>query len=156
MEGKPTQFLPQGLNTWSSSKPIDPFPRKKSWVQGATFTKMYAWSTRRTVNLGMGQVSHSFMVVPDSFYPLLRRDLLSKMGALIHFLTFGQQLTDPKGESMGEGKTSLTDPCWEVRLCALQTGAVFSMKVRDKWVQLWSWHIGTEIRANCPHQGLGT
>jgi hypothetical protein len=38
---------------------------------------------------------------------------------------------------MDGGKTFPTDPCWELRLPALQTGAVFSMKVRDERVLLW-------------------
>ena len=100
----------QGLNTWSFSKPMVLFPKKKSWVQGATGTKMYSWTTQRTVDLGMGQVSHSFMVIPDCPYPLLGQDLLSKVGAQIHFLLDGPQLTGPKGEPMHGRKTSLTDP----------------------------------------------
>ena len=97
---------------------------------------MYSWTTQRTVDLGMGWVSHSFMVIPDCPYPLLGQDLLSKVGAQIHFLLDGPQLTGPKGEPMGGGKTSPTDPCQEPKLPGLQTGAVFSMLVRNKWVLL--------------------
>ena len=74
------------------------------------------------------------MVILDCSYPLLGLNLLSKMGAQIHFLPDGPQLTGPKGEPMGGGKTSPTDHCSEQRLPGLQTGAVFSMKVRDKQV----------------------
>ena len=48
--------------------------------------KQYQWTTRRSVDLGVGQVSHSFMVIPECPFPLLGRDLLTKMGAQIHFL----------------------------------------------------------------------
>ena len=95
---------------------------------------MYSWATQRTVYLGMGRASHSFMVILDCSYPLLGLNLLSKMGAQIHFLPDEPQLTGPKGEPMGGGKTSPTDHCSEQRLPGLQTGAVFSMKVRDKQV----------------------
>ena len=61
----------------------------------------------RSVDLDMGQVSHSFMFIPDCPCPLLGQDLLSKMGAQIHFLPNGPQLT-----------------CWKPRLPGLQTGAV--------------------------------
>ena len=68
------------------------------WVQGATGTKQCSWTTQRVVDLGVGQVSHSFMVIPDCPYPLFRSDLLSKMGAQIHFLLNGPQLKGPAGE----------------------------------------------------------
>jgi hypothetical protein len=54
------------------------------------------------------------------------------MGAHIYYLSNKSQLTGPKREHMGGGKTSLTGPFWELKLPALQIGAVFSMKVRDK------------------------
>jgi hypothetical protein len=57
---------------------------------------MYSWTTQRTVGLGMGQVSHSFMVIPDRPYLLLGQDLLSKMEAQIHFLSERLQLTGSK------------------------------------------------------------
>jgi hypothetical protein len=59
------------------------------------------------------------------------------MGAQIDFLPDGLQLTGPKREPMGEGKTSPNNLCQELRLPGLQMGAVFSMKVRGKWVLLW-------------------
>jgi hypothetical protein len=65
---------------------------------------MYSWTTQRTVDLGMGRVSHSFMVISDCSYPVLGQDLLSKMGTNIHFLLDRPQLTGPKGEPMGGGK----------------------------------------------------
>ena len=74
------------------------------------------------------------MVIPVCPYPLLGQDLLTKMGAQIHFLPDGQQLTGPKEEPMGRGKTSPTDPCKEPRIPGLQMESVFSMKIIDEWV----------------------
>jgi hypothetical protein len=45
--------------------------KKRSWVQEATGTKMYSWTMRRTGDLKMGRVSHSFRVTPDCPYTLL-------------------------------------------------------------------------------------
>lgn len=70
---------------------------KKSWVQGATGMNQYSWTTRRTVDLGMGRVTHSFMVIPECPYPLLGRDLLTKIGAQITFRQGGPQVTDGEG-----------------------------------------------------------
>ena len=41
---------------------------------------MYPWTTWRKVDLGVGWLTHSFMVIPGCSYPLQRRDLLTKMG----------------------------------------------------------------------------
>ena len=46
------------------------------------------------MDLGSGKVTHSFLVVPDSPCPLLGRDLLTKLGAQIHFMPGGPQMTD--------------------------------------------------------------
>ena len=60
VEGKPTYFLvdtgAQHSILLRADGPVS--SKKKSWVQGATCIKMYSWTTRRTVNLGMGRVSH--------------------------------------------------------------------------------------------------
>lgn len=47
--------------------------------------------------LGIGQMSHSFIVIPDSPYPLLGRDLLPKIGAHIYFTPNGAHMTDQEG-----------------------------------------------------------
>lgn len=52
---------------------------------GATGQQQYPWTTRRTVDLGVGRVTHSFLVIPECPAPLLGRDLLTKMGAQISF-----------------------------------------------------------------------
>ena len=62
-----------------------PMSKKTSWVQGATGIKLYRWTTKRQVNLGAQQVTHSFLVIPECPAPLLKRDLLFKVNAQIHF-----------------------------------------------------------------------
>lgn len=66
-------------------KPEGAISNKKIWVQGATGTKHYSWTTQRTVDSGMGQVTHSFLVMLEYPYPLLGQDFLTKMKAQIQF-----------------------------------------------------------------------
>ncbi|XP_029414130.1 uncharacterized protein LOC115068295, partial [Nannospalax galili] len=73
-------------------EPRGPVSSKTTWVQGATGTKPYSWTTQRTVDLGKGRVSHSFLVIPECPYPLMGRDLLSKMRAQIYFTAKGATL----------------------------------------------------------------
>jgi hypothetical protein len=70
------------------------------------------------VDLGVGWVSHSFMVIPDCPYPLLWRDLLFKMGAQIHLLPKDPQLKGPTGEPVQVPTTRLED---EHKLCEIKT-----------------------------------
>ena len=99
VEGKPTQFLVDTGAQHSVLLQTDgPISNKKSWVQGATGNKKYSWTTRRTVDLGVGQVSHSFIVILECPYPLLGRDLLTKIGAQIHFLPEEPQAKGCQGE----------------------------------------------------------
>ena len=49
------------------------------------------------MDLGVSQVSHSFMVIPECPYPLLGRDLLTKMGAQISFHPKGTKVLDKEG-----------------------------------------------------------
>ena len=60
-----------------------PLSDKSAWVQGATGGKRYRWTTDRKVHLATGKVTHSFLHVPDCPYPLLGRDLLTKLKAQI-------------------------------------------------------------------------
>ena len=78
-------------------------------MQGATGTKQYSWTTRRTVDLGMGRVSHSFMVIPECPYPLLGRDLLTKMGAQICFHPEGAKILNKEGHPIQVLVLSLED-----------------------------------------------
>ena len=66
---------------------------KRSWVLGATGQKQYSWTTRRSVDLGVGRVTHSFLVIPECPAPLLGRDLLTKLGAQITFNPEGPTVT---------------------------------------------------------------
>ena len=86
VEGKPTQSLVDTGTQHLALQADGPVSKKISWVQEATSTKIYSWTTQKTVDLGMGQVFHSFTVSPDCLYTLLGRNLLSKIGAQIYFL----------------------------------------------------------------------
>ena len=61
------------------------------------------------MNLGTGQVSHSFMVIPECPYPLLGRDLLTKMGAQICFHLEGVKVLNKKGHPIQVFVLSLED-----------------------------------------------
>lgn len=99
MEGNPVQFLVDtGAQHSVLIRPHGKISEKSSWVQGATGIKKYPWTTQRTVDLGNGKVTHSFLVIPDSPCPLLGRDLLTKMGAQIHFTPGGPQVTGPHNQ----------------------------------------------------------
>ncbi|KAL6091002.1 hypothetical protein STEG23_007380 [Scotinomys teguina] len=53
--------------------------------------------TERKVQLASGQVTHSFLHIPDCPHPLLGRDLLTKLKAQIHFGETGPTVTGPRG-----------------------------------------------------------
>ena len=65
--------------------PLRKLKNKRTIVIGATGQKQYPWTTAYTVDLGKGQVSHSFLVIPECPTPLLGRDLLTKLKAQIRF-----------------------------------------------------------------------
>ncbi|XP_047418105.1 uncharacterized protein LOC124991386 [Sciurus carolinensis] len=99
VEGTPVQFLVDtGAQYSALTDPQGKISTSTSWVQGATGIKKCPWTTKRTVDLGTGKVSHSFLVIPDSPYPLLGRDLLTKIGAQINFHPEGAQVTDGQGK----------------------------------------------------------
>ncbi|XP_053766098.1 uncharacterized protein LOC128779057 [Panthera pardus] len=99
VEGNPVQFLVDtGAQHSVLIKPHGKISKKSSWVQGATGIKKYPWTTQRTMDLGNGKVTHSFLVIPDSPCPLLGRDLLTKMEAQIHFTPGGPQVTGPHNQ----------------------------------------------------------
>ena len=83
--------------------------QRTSVVQGATGLKVCPWTSERTVNLGKHQVTHSFLVVPESPAPLLGRDLLTKVRARIHFEPEGIEVTDGDGQSLQVLTLSLAD-----------------------------------------------
>lgn len=61
------------------------------------------------VDLGVGQVSHSFMVIPECPYPLLAQDLLTKVGAQISFHPEGIKILDKEGHPIQVLTVSLED-----------------------------------------------
>ena len=65
--------------------PLRKLKNKRTIVIGATGQKQYPWTTACTVDLGKGQVSHSFLVIPECPTPLLKKDLLTKLKAQIRF-----------------------------------------------------------------------
>ena len=98
MEGTPIDFLVDtGAQYLVLLEPQGKLAGKTSWVQGATRMKQYQWTTRRSVDMGVGQVSNSFMIIPECPFPLLGRDLLTKMGAQIHFLPGETKILDQLG-----------------------------------------------------------
>ena len=78
----------------------------------------------------MGQVSHSFMVIPECPYPLLGRDLLTKMGAQICFHLKGANVLNKKGHPIQVLVLSLED---EYRLHQMPSAPVTDI---DPW--LWN------------------
>uniref|UniRef100_K7E4L9 Reverse transcriptase domain-containing protein n=1 Tax=Monodelphis domestica TaxID=13616 RepID=K7E4L9_MONDO len=77
--------------------PLGKTSSKTFLVQGVMGSSRYSWTTARTVNLGTRQVSHSFLVIPESPAPLIGRDHLHKIGAHIHFSRGTVSLTDDSG-----------------------------------------------------------
>lgn len=77
-----------------------PLSDRSAWVQGATGGRRYRWTTERKVHLATGKVTHSFLHVPDCPYPLLGRDLLTKLKAQIHFENSGAHIVGPKGQPL--------------------------------------------------------
>lgn len=101
MGGRPVTFLVDtGAQHSVLTSAEGPLSSKTSWVQGATGRKLYRWTTERKVHLSTGQVTHSFLLVPDCPYPLLGRDLLSKVGAQIHFQDKGATVIGPTGQPL--------------------------------------------------------
>jgi hypothetical protein len=82
---------------------------RTSVVQGATGTQLCSWTTKRKVDLGKNQVTHSVLVVPESPAPLLGRDLLTKVGARIYFEPNEIIVTDWEGSPIHVLSLSLAD-----------------------------------------------
>lgn len=74
-------------------EPLGKLKGKSSLVVGTTGQRLYPWTTSRTVDLGRGQVSHSFLVIPVCPTPLLGRDLLTKLKAQIKFTQRGRMVS---------------------------------------------------------------
>lgn len=123
-----------------------PLSDRTAWVQGATGGKNYRWTTERKVDLASGMVSHSFLFVPDCPYPLLGRDLLTKLKAHIHFATMGPQVTGPEGHPLQVLTLALED---EYRLFSPKTDSALNPRLKNwlerfpkAWVEMggaWDW-----------------
>jgi hypothetical protein len=66
-------------------QPLRKHKSKRTIVIGVTGQKQYPWTTAHTLDLEKGQVSHSFVVIPECPTPLLGRDLLTQLKAQIRF-----------------------------------------------------------------------
>lgn len=110
VEEKPINFLVDtGAKHSVLAQPHGKLSSKKSWVQVVIGMNQDTWTTQRTVDLGMSQAFHSFMVIPDCPYPLLGRDLLTKIGAQISFDHKGTSVTDPRERAIHISTLSLED-----------------------------------------------
>lgn len=85
--GQPVDFLVDTGATFSILKePVGPVSKECVPIQGATGkVQSYPWTKGQITNLGTGQVTHSFLVMPDCPYSLLGQDLLTKLKATISF-----------------------------------------------------------------------
>ncbi|XP_049628544.1 uncharacterized protein LOC126007082 [Suncus etruscus] len=73
-------------------KPLGPLSSKQSLVQGANGSSYRSWTTSRTMDLGKGEIKHSFLVIPNCPSPLMGRDLLTKLRAQITFEETGPEI----------------------------------------------------------------
>lgn len=94
MEGTPVTFLVDtGAEYSVLTNPLGDLNSKRTLVIGATGSRLYPWTTKRTLNVGNHQVTHSFLVIPECPAPLLGRDLLTKLKAQIQFTPQGPEVT---------------------------------------------------------------
>ena len=105
--------------------------KKTSIVQGAMGTKRYCWTTERKVNLGTHQVSHSFLVIPECPASLLRRDLLTRVNAQIHFDPGGMSVMGGLGQPIHVLSLALRD---EYRLFVLKPSETIAPDIQP-WVR---------------------
>lgn len=85
--GKPVSLLIDTRAAHSVlTEPLGPLTGKRTPIQGATGqTAHYLGTTRKSVHLGKGTVTHSFLVISECPYPLLGWDLLQKLQAVTSF-----------------------------------------------------------------------
>lgn len=95
------------------------------------------------VDLGMGGVTHSFLVIPECPYLLLGRDLLFKVGAQIHFHQDGWTVTNSKGEPLQVLTMRLEEEHW-----LYEVPKVTSVDMQD-WMTRF-------LRAWAERAGMGT
>nr|XP_013010233.1 LOW QUALITY PROTEIN: uncharacterized protein LOC106028113 [Cavia porcellus] len=94
VEGTPVDFEVDTGAVYSALQvPLGSLSSKNSLVQGANGSQYRPWTTERIVDLGKGNIKHSFLVIPECPAPLLGRDLLTKLGATISFESQGPRVT---------------------------------------------------------------
>ena len=149
VEGTPVDFLVDtGAQYSVLLKPQGKLAGKTSWVQGATGMKQYQRTNRRSVDLGAGRVSHSFMVIPECPFPLLGRDLLTKMGAQIHFLLGETKILDQSGRQIQVLTIQLED---EYRLHQKPIPPPVDIrKWLDEFLEVWAETGGTGFSRHHP------
>lgn len=116
---------------------------KTNIVQGATGMKVCSWTSNRRVDLGKHQVTHSFLVVPENPTPLLGRDLLTKIGACIHFEPNGIEVTDSQGQLLPVLTVSLAD-----EHCPFSKPPAAWDKDMDHWAKAWAEITGVGLAAH--------
>lgn len=79
--GKPVRFLVDSGVAYSVLKQdLQSMKSQRLSIPGVTGkTASYTWTTIRTVDLGQGIVTYSFLDIPDCPYPLLGMDLFQKL-----------------------------------------------------------------------------
>lgn len=82
-----------------------------------------------------GKVTHSFLHVPDCSYPLLGRDLLTKLRAQIHFRDTGAHVTGPQGEPLHVLTLNLED---EYRLYEPEGSEPNQAPLFERWLKDFS------------------
>ncbi|XP_036913223.1 uncharacterized protein LOC118994651 [Sturnira hondurensis] len=120
VEGKPINFLVDTGATFSVLKqPQGRVQKATTKIVGATGKEeAYPWATARITNLGLGTITHSFLVIPECPYPLLGRDLLQKLQATITFRGNDQPNQDRPLEGETEVQLEVTVPISEEYLLA--------------------------------------
>lgn len=94
MEGNPVDFLVDtGAEHSVLTEPLGQLGSRRTLVTGATGSKLYPWTTKRSLKIGKSQVTHSFLVIPECPAPLLGRDLLTKLKAQVQFTSTGPEVT---------------------------------------------------------------
>lgn len=118
---------------------------------GATGSKLYPWTTKRELDLGRHQVTHSFLVIPECPAPLLGRDL-TKLKARIQFTPTG-----PPEVTWGEAPiTCLTVNLEEeYRLYECQPDQEIPSEWLIRYPELWAESSGVGMAKRIPPVVVG-
>ena len=84
VEGKLTHvFVDTGVHHLVLTKAYGNLSQKKSWVQGAPAKSQCLWTIQITLEFKMSHKFHSLLLITKCPYPLLGRDLLTRVRAQI-------------------------------------------------------------------------